>query len=219
MDLSGFVVQLLNGLAGASSLFLVGAGLSLIFGVTRIVNFAHGSFYMLGLYGAVALTDAWGAGPLGFWGGVLMSAVAVAALGALIEVVVLRRLYSAPELYQLLATFALVLVIRDAALRAWGPEDLLGPKAPALKGAIDILGKPFPSYDVLSIFMWPPCPPVLPSSRRAGRTPPGGPPGRSPGRTRSASPRPGSRAPRSRGASARAGPAKARRRSPLPRVA
>ena len=57
MDLSGLVVQLLNGLAGASSLFLVGAGLSLIFGVTRIVNFAHGSFYMLGIYIAYALTD------------------------------------------------------------------------------------------------------------------------------------------------------------------
>src|SRR6187455_1734532 len=153
--MSALVLQVLTGLASASALFLVASGLSLIFGVTRIVNFAHGSFYMLGLYGAVALTDAWGAGPLGFWGGVLASALAVAALGALIEVLVLRRLYSAPELYQLLATFALVLVIRDAALRAWGPEDLLGPKAPALKGAIDILGKPFPSYDVLSIFIGP----------------------------------------------------------------
>jgi len=153
--MSALVLQVLTGLASASALFLVASGLSLIFGVTRIVNFAHGSFYMLGLYGAVALTDAWGAGPLGFWGGVLASALAVAALGALIEVLILRRLYSAPELYQLLATFALVLVIRDAALRAWGPEDLLGPKAPALKGAIDILGKPFPSYDVLSIFIGP----------------------------------------------------------------
>jgi len=89
---SSVLIQLLNGLAAASSLFLVSAGLSLIFGVTRIVNFAHGSFYMLGLYGAVALTDAWGAGPLGFWGGVLAAALAVAALGALIEVLVLRRL-------------------------------------------------------------------------------------------------------------------------------
>ena len=153
--MSALVLQVLTGLASASALFLVASGLSLIFGVTRIVNFAHGSFYMLGLYGAVALTDAWGAGPLGFWGGVVLSAIAVAALGALIEVLVLRRLYAAPELYQLLATFALVLVIRDAALRIWGPEDLLGPKAPALKGAIDILGKPFPSYDVLSIFIGP----------------------------------------------------------------
>ena len=52
---TGLIVQLLNGLAGASSLFLVAAGLSLIFGVTRIVNFAHGSFYMLGAYGAYAI--------------------------------------------------------------------------------------------------------------------------------------------------------------------
>ncbi len=155
--MSALVLQILTGLASASALFLVASGLSLIFGVTRIVNFAHGSFYMLGLYGAVALTDAWGAGPLGFWGGVLVSALAVAALGALLEVLILRRLYSAPELYDAAA--------RDLRARsrhprrgvgaAWGPEDLLGPKAPALKGAIDILGKPFPSYDVLSIFIGP----------------------------------------------------------------
>src|ERR1700754_3114636 len=109
MNIDALLVQLLNGLAEASTLFLVASGLSLIFGVTRIVNFAHGSFYMLGLYGAVALTAAWGAGPLGFWGAVLVAALAVAALGALLEMLVLRRLYAAPELLQLLATFALVL--------------------------------------------------------------------------------------------------------------
>ena len=154
--MSSLVLQVLTGLASASALFLVASGLSLIFGVTRIVNFAHGSFYMLGLYGAVALTAAFaGAGALGFWAGVLVAALAVAALGALLETAILRRLYGAPELYQLLATFALVLVIRDAALWAWGPEDLLGPKAPGMGGAIDILGKPFPSYDVFSIFVGP----------------------------------------------------------------
>jgi branched-chain amino acid transport system permease protein len=153
--MSAIVLQVLTGLASASALFLVASGLSLIFGVTRIVNFAHGSFYMLGLYGAVALTSTFGAGPLGFWGAVLISAVLVAALGALLETLVLRRLYGAPELYQLLATFALVLVIRDAALWAWGPEDLLGPKAPGMRGAVDVLGKPFPSYDVFSIFVGP----------------------------------------------------------------
>jgi branched-chain amino acid transport system permease protein len=153
--MSSLVLQLLTGLASASALFLVASGLSLIFGVTRIVNFAHGSFYMLGLYGAVALSAALAAGPLGFWSAVLLSALLVAALGALIETTILRRLYAAPELYQLLATFALVLVIRDAALWAWGPEDLLGPKAPAMAGAVDILGRPFPSYDVFSIFVGP----------------------------------------------------------------
>jgi len=155
MNASSIVLQLLTGLASASALFLVASGLSLIFGVTRIVNFAHGSFYMLGLYGAVALTTVFAAGPLGFWAAVLLAAVAVAALGALVEMLLLRRLYGAPELYQLLATFALVLVVRDAALWAWGPEDLLGPKAPGMRGAIDVFGQPFPSYDVFSIFVGP----------------------------------------------------------------
>jgi len=108
LTFSSIVLQVLTGLASASALFLVGSGLSLIFGVTRIVNFAHGSFYMLGLYGAVQLTTIFAAGPLGWWGGVLVAALVVAAFGALIESLVLRRLYGAPELYQLLATFALV---------------------------------------------------------------------------------------------------------------
>jgi len=156
MTLSSVVLQILTGLASASALFLIASGLSLIFGVTRVVNFAHGSFYMLGLYAAVALTAAFGAaGPLGWWGGVLVAALAVALLGAIIEMLVLRRLYAAPELYQLLATFALVLVIRDAALWMWGSEDLLGPKAPGMKGAVEVLGRLFPSYDAFSIFVGP----------------------------------------------------------------
>ena len=155
MTLSTVLLQFLTGLSAASALFLVGSGLSLIFGVTRIVNFAHGSFYMLGLYGAVAVVGWLGASPLGFWSGVLLAALLVALAGALIEIFVLRRLYAAPELYQLLATFALVLIIKDVALALWGPEDLLGPKAPGMKGAILVLGKPFPSYDVFLIFVGP----------------------------------------------------------------
>jgi branched-subunit amino acid ABC-type transport system permease component len=124
MTLSSFLIQLLNGLAGASSLFLVGAGLSLIFGITRVVNFAHGSLYMLGLYIAYSLTEwlnaQFGASAPGFWGGVLLAAAAVAAIGVLVEILLLRRIYRAPELFQLLATFALVLVIKDAALYVWG---------------------------------------------------------------------------------------------------
>lgn len=154
MDLSGLVVQLLNGLAGASSLFLVGAGLSLIFGVTRIVNFAHGSFYMLGVYGAYALVEKFGGGAW-FWPALLLAALAVGALGALVEVALLRRVYRAPELFQLLATFALMLVIKDAALWLWGPEDLLGPRAPGFTGAVSILGRRFPTYDLFLIVVGP----------------------------------------------------------------
>jgi len=154
MGLSAFLVQLLNGLAGASSLFLVAAGLSLIFGVTRIVNFAHGSFYMLGMYVAWSVTQQLGA-DVGFWPSLPIAAAVVGVLGALVELLVLRRIYRAPELFQLLATFALVLILKDGALWVWGPEDLLGPRAPGLAGAVTILGRSFPSYDLFLILVGP----------------------------------------------------------------
>ncbi len=154
MNFSGFFIQILNGLASASSLFLVAAGLSLIFGVTRIVNFAHGSFYMVGVYIAYTLVERLG-GAFGFWPALIFSALAVGALGALVEIVLLRRIYRAPELFQLLATFALVLIIRDAVLWYWGPEELLGPRAPGLEGAVEILGRQFPSYDLFLIAVGP----------------------------------------------------------------
>jgi branched-chain amino acid transport system permease protein len=170
MDVSSFLVQALNGLASASSLFLVGAGLSLIFGVTRIVNFAHGSFFMLGVYAAYTLVShvapALSASlalvmgdsasqTAAYFVMLLCAALATGALGALVEVGVLRRIYQAPELFQLLATFALSLVIQDGTLWLWGAEDLLGPRAPGLSGAVDILGRRFPTYDLFLIAMGP----------------------------------------------------------------
>ena len=155
MNLSSLSIQFLNGLAGASSLFLVAAGLSLIFGITRIVNFAHGSLYMLGLYIAYSLTGYFGSSLFGFWGGVLVSAVAVAIIGAAIEILLLRRIYRAPELFQLLATFALVLVIKDAALYIWGAEELLGSRAPGLSGSIELFGQRFPQYNLLLMCIGP----------------------------------------------------------------
>jgi branched-chain amino acid transport system permease protein len=154
MDFSSFAVQLLNGLAGASSLFMVAAGLSLIFGVTRIVNFAHGSFFMIGIYVAYTLVDRLGDG-MGFWPALLLAAIAVGVLGAIVEMVLLRRIYRAPELFQLLATFALVLVFKDAVLWLWGPDELLGPRAPGLSGAVTILGRQFPTYDLFLIVVGP----------------------------------------------------------------
>ncbi len=155
MTFASIIIQLLNGLAAASSLFLVSAGLSLIFGVTRIVNFAHGSLYMLGLYGAYSLIEALGRTPLGFWSAVILAALAVGLVGIAIEVLVLRRIYRAPELFQLLATFAVVLVIKDIALFTWGAEDLVGPRSPGLSMAVEILGKRIPAYDLLLIAIGP----------------------------------------------------------------
>src|SRR5256885_3280896 len=104
MNFNAFLFQAVNGLSAASGLFFVAAGLSLIFGVTRIVNIAHGSLYMLGTYLAWTFATKVGGG-LGFWGGIAATAIIVGIFGAIIEIVLLRRIYRAPELFQLLATF------------------------------------------------------------------------------------------------------------------
>jgi branched-chain amino acid transport system permease protein len=156
VTLQSLVVQLINGLASASTLFLVAVGLSLIFGVTRIVNFAHGSLYMVGIYVAFSLVERFGpSSPFGFWGGVVAAALITALIGAAIELLVLRRVYGAPELFQLLATFAVALIVRDAVLWGWGAEDLLGPKAPGMKGSVEVLGARLPTYDLFLVAVGP----------------------------------------------------------------
>ena len=154
MSASGLLAQLLNGLASASSLFLVSVGLSLIFGVTRTINFAHGSFFMLGALIAFSSVEQL-APHIGFWPALLLAPLACGLLGALTEMLLLRRIYQAPELFQLLATFALVLVIKDAALWLWGPEELFGPRAAGFEGSVEILGRQFPTYDLLLIAVGP----------------------------------------------------------------
>ena len=149
-----FIAQILTGLANASSLFLVACGLSLIFGVTRIVNFAHGSLYMIGAYTGYTLMQVL-PGAIGFWGAILLSGVAVGIVGVLIEMLVLRPVYKAPELFQLVATFGVILVIQDLALMIWGPEDLLGPRAPGLRGVVRIMGEPIPKYDIALLVITP----------------------------------------------------------------
>ncbi|HKE39126.1 MAG TPA: ABC transporter permease [Casimicrobiaceae bacterium] len=155
MTLSAFLIQLLNGLAGASSLFLVSAGLSLIFGVTRIVNFAHGSLMMLGAYLAYSLIARLGGGAAGYWTAIVIAALIVGGVGVAVERLLLRRLYVAPELLQLTATFGVVLIVKDVVLATWGPEDLLGRRAPGLGGAVSVLGRAIPQYDLLLIVLSP----------------------------------------------------------------
>jgi branched-chain amino acid transport system permease protein len=149
-----YVVQFLTGLASAASLFLVASGLSIIFGVTRIVNFAHGAFYMLGAYIAFTLTEQF-SGALGFWGGIIAAALIVALAGIFVEIVLLRRIYHSPELFQLLATFGLTLMVEDLVVLVWGPSDLLGRRAPGFKGAVDFFGQNIPSYDLFLIGLGP----------------------------------------------------------------
>ncbi len=155
-----FLIQFLTGLSHAATLFLVASGLSIIFGVTRIVNFAHGSFYMLGAYAAYSasgfLMERFGA-PVGFWTGIVLAAAAVGVVGVAMEILLLRRIYRAPELFQLLATFGVVLVVQDAALAIWGREDLFAPRAPGLRATVEILGERFPQYHLFLIVLGPSC--------------------------------------------------------------
>jgi branched-chain amino acid transport system permease protein len=147
--------QFVAGLSYGSTLFLLSAGLTLIFGVTRVVNFAHGSLYMVGAYMASTITAAPPTTTAGFIAGMLLAALAVALLGALIEVVVLRRIYGAPEIFQLLATFGLVLIVQDLALAVWGPEERFAPRAPGLTGSVELAGAFIPEYTLFLIVVGP----------------------------------------------------------------
>jgi len=155
VDFSFALVQCLTGLANAGSLFLVACGLSLIFGVTHIVNFAHGSLYMLGAYIAYSLAIRLDGGVWGFALAAAGAGVAVGVAGMAMEVLLLRRLYKSPELLQLVVTFGVVLVVQDAVLAGWGAEDLLAPRIEALATSVDIMGHRLPVYDVVLIVLGP----------------------------------------------------------------
>ncbi|QCK86523.1 ABC transporter permease [Phreatobacter aquaticus] len=158
MDLSFLVIQALSGLASASALFVIASGLTIVFGVTRIVNFAHGSFYMLGAYMAVTIVPwllEFDRSPALFFLGVILSAIVVGVLGVVMELVLLRRIYKVPELFQLLATFGVVLIVQDVVLKIWGPVDITGPRAPGMRHGIEILGQRFPAYEMFLIAVGP----------------------------------------------------------------
>jgi branched-chain amino acid transport system permease protein len=153
--MTALLIQLLTGLAGASSLFLVAAGLTVIFGVTRVVNFAHGSLFMLGAYIGWTILSRLPRDPEWFALGVVLTGLATAAIGAVLEMTLLRRIYRAPELLQLLATFGVVLMLQDVTQRLWGPEDLSLPRGRWLRSAVMILGERFPLYDLILIGIGP----------------------------------------------------------------
>jgi branched-chain amino acid transport system permease protein len=149
------IVQGLSGLASASSLFLVAAGLTVIFGVTRVVNFAHGSLFMLGAYVGWTILRLLPRDPVSFTAGVLLTGVVLAAIGAAIEMTLLRRIYKAPELLQLLATFGVLLVVQDLALKIWGPDDLTLSRPRWMRSFVSVAGQREPFYDLLMIAIGP----------------------------------------------------------------
>jgi branched-chain amino acid transport system permease protein len=149
------LVQALSGLASASSLFLVASGLTVIFGVTRVVNFAHGSLFMLGAYIGWTILSHLPRDPAWFAAGTILTGLALATIGAAIESTLLRRIYKAPELLQLLATFGVVLVVQDLTLMIWGPDDLTLARPRWLRAFVEIAGQRVPFYDLLMIAIGP----------------------------------------------------------------
>jgi branched-chain amino acid transport system permease protein len=126
--------QALNGLQFGLMLFLLAAGLTLVFGIMDMINLAHGSLYMVGAYLAAAAAAASGS----FVVGVLAAVAGTAAIGALLEVTVLRRLYTRDHLAQVLATFALILIANEAVRWIWGDQPMMLNPPEALAGPVEI---------------------------------------------------------------------------------
>jgi branched-chain amino acid transport system permease protein len=155
-----FIIQVLNSLFYASVLFLIAAGLSLIYGVMRIVNLAHGTFYALGAYvSAWAVGGAFGAtlgSNLGLAGQLLLlpiGAVAIAALGAVIEPTLLRPLYKRPEEYVLLITFGLLMILEDLMKLLFGGTPLSAGTIMDHMGSIPIGRLLYPTYNLVVVFV------------------------------------------------------------------
>ncbi len=155
MDRSFVFAQALSGLTAAMFLFLIASGLSLIFGVLRVLNFAHGSFYMLGAYGAYQFVQWIGTGPGRFWLAALGAALGVAILGGLVERFLFQRLYGKDELYQLLFTYALVLILSDVAKIFWGTQQKSVSRPPGLTGAFSLFGTLVPYYNLFILLLGP----------------------------------------------------------------
>jgi branched-chain amino acid transport system permease protein len=154
MDLSFLTVQVLSALRQAAFLFLISSGLTLIFGVLNILNFAHGALYMLGAYFVYALTMHL-TGPAGFLIAILAAPLGVALIATVIETGLLRRIYAQEEIYQLLLTYALVLIIDDLAKIVFGPEFKSIPKPEMLSGSVTLFGGTVPVYTLLVVVLAP----------------------------------------------------------------
>lgn len=140
-------VQIVNGLMEGMTLFLIASGLTLVFGVSRIINFAHGSLYMLGAFFTYEFVPYFMDGSLvGFIMSVIIGAVIVGFIGVLFEVVILRRIYHADELMQLIITVAFVLIIRDVVKIVWGANNVVVPMPDALMGAFRFADMIFPVF-------------------------------------------------------------------------
>lgn len=142
----------LAGLSKGMFIWLVASGLTLIFGVLGVLNFAHGSFYMLGAYFCYTVLSAMGDN---FWIGLILGPLCVCVVGFVVERFFLRYVYHLALPYQLLLTFAFVLLFDDLVKVIWGAGSIGSPMVPGLSGSIPIMGRNFPVYNLFIIGVGP----------------------------------------------------------------
>ncbi|MGJ7491115.1 branched-chain amino acid ABC transporter permease [Variovorax sp. ZT4R33] len=138
-----FLEQLLNGLGFGLMLFLLAAGLTLVFGIMDVLNLAHGSLFMSGAYVAAQAHQQSGS----FVAAIALAVIVTVVVAALLEVLLMRQLYKRDHLAQVLATFGVILVADDVVKMIWGPSPVMAPTPAALSGPIEIIdGLPYPAY-------------------------------------------------------------------------
>lgn len=145
MDLTFFLEQIFNGLGYGFMLFLLAAGLTLVFGIMDTLNLAHGSLFMVGGYVSATVHTQSGS----FITAVLVAVVVTVLLALLLEALLVRRLYGRDHLSQVLATFGIVLIADDLVKFIWGPSPIMAPTPELLSGPVDLPGLPYPSYRLL----------------------------------------------------------------------
>ncbi|MBC7358127.1 MAG: branched-chain amino acid ABC transporter permease [Desulfacinum sp.] len=149
--MESLLTNALNGLSWGMLLFLISVGLTTIFGVLGVLNFAHGSLFMLGAYGTMTVMHLFPS----FWAGVLIAPVATALLGMALEVTLLRRVYGRDVSYQLLLTFAVLLVLDDAVRIVWGPAYHVVDPPALLAGTVPLFAHSYPVYRLFLIAVGP----------------------------------------------------------------
>lgn len=147
--------HLLVGLSRAMILFVVTSGLSFVLGVLRVPNVAHGSLYMIGAFAAHSITTALGGGVLGFWLGLMLAPLVVAAVSLVAERTLFCHLYEREHLMLLLFTFALMLILGDLVKLVWGAEYRSIVPPPLLKGSLTVFGASLPRYNLFLLFVGP----------------------------------------------------------------
>lgn len=152
MTIDSFFTQFLSGISVGMVLFVIAAGLSIIFGTLKVLNLAHGTFFMVGSFLCFAFTSLFADTPGTFWWAALFAPITVALLGVVIEIVLLRRIYSQDMLYQYILTFSLVLIFGDALRFLFGVSYKTIASPWPFNGSLSLFGVSFPSYNLFLIF-------------------------------------------------------------------